>query len=353
MRTANGRGQGRTTHKGSPPHASAAHKAIAGRSAPIARHVMVRLLSMASQCRVMALESQPCRDSCIRASLSVVRYFIAGTALLLISCAHPQTAPPIDKSPWRKVWSDEFDGGAGTRIDGTRWVYDLGDGCAAGICGWGNQEKESYTDDVRNVSLDGDGHLAIVARVAAAGQRCYYGACRYTSAKIKTKGRMAAKPGRIEARIKLPSGQGLWPAFWTLGDSHPQTSWPQCGELDILENHGSNPRSTSAAIHGPNYSGQTPFAHSYQLPSGTFADDFHRFALEWDSSRVRFFVDDVMHYEVLRADVERRGAWVFDQSFYVILNLAVGGHFDGDPQSDAILPATMLVDWVRVYEKSP
>lgn len=202
-----------------------------------------------------------------------------------------------------------------------------------------------------NVSLDGRGALAIVARIAPSGLACYYGPCRYTSAKVKTKGFMAAKPGRVEARIRIPSGQGLWPAFWMLGDSHPQTPWPQSGELDIMENHGSNARSISSAIHGPGYSGNTPFVKAFTLSGTSFADDFHTFAVEWDATRVRFFADDTMYQEVLRAEVERAGPWVFDQSFYVILNLAVGGQFDGDPASDAVLPATMLVDYVRVFVK--
>ena len=271
-------------------------------------------------------------------------------ALLCASCAH-LPPDPLALQQWRLVWSDEFDGAAGARIDATRWTHDRGDGCAVGICGWGNSEKESYADDVSNVSLDGRGALAITARIAPPGLTCYYGPCRYTSAKVKTKGLMAAKPGRVEARIRLPSGQGLWPAFWMLGNSHPETPWPRSGELDIMENHGSDSRSTSSAIHGPGYSGQTPFAHSHALASSSFADDFHTFAVEWDAEKVRFYVDATMHYEVQRATVERSGPWVFDQPFYVILNLAVGGHFDGDPASDSVVPATMLVDYVRVYER--
>lgn len=279
-----------------------------------------------------------------------LQLFIFALAIAPPSCASitPQRTPA---SAWRQVWSDEFTGPSGARIDSTKWIYDRGDGCSVGICGWGNEEKESYTDDVSNVALDGSGRLTIVARVAPAGLRCHYGPCRYTSAKIRTKGRMAAKPGRVEARLRLPAGQGLWPAFWMLGDSHPQTPWPRAGELDIMENHGSNSRSTSSAIHGPGYSGKTPFVGEYVLPASSFADDFHTFAVEWDASRVRFFVDDTMHYEVLRAEVERAGPWVFDQSFYVILNLAVGGLFDGDPKSDSVLPATLLVDYVRVFER--
>lgn len=258
-------------------------------------------------------------------------------------------APPQTRVTWQQVWSDEFEGAAGSSPDSTKWRYDLGDGCQAGICGWGNSEKEFYTDAAENIAHNGQGQLAIVARRAPAGMRCYYGPCRYTSAKITTRGKMNAEPGRVEARLKLPAGQGLWPAFWMLGSSHPATGWPDCGELDIMENKGSQPSITSSAVHGPGYAGGASFNHAYTLPTGRFADDFHIFAVEWDSVGAQFFVDGTLHYSITRASIERSGKFVLDQPFYVILNLAVGGHFDGDPASDDVLPATMLVDYVRAY----
>jgi beta-glucanase (GH16 family) len=254
---------------------------------------------------------------------------------------------------WVQVWSDEFDGPAGQRIDTAKWSYEYADGCPAGICGWGNNEKEYYSDSTANIALNGEGQLAIVARVAPAGLTCYYGPCRYTSAKITTRGKMLASPGRVEARIKLPAGQGLWPAFWMLGQGNPVTPWPECGEIDIMENKGSQFSTTSSALHGPGYSGATPFAHSQTLPSGQLKDDFHTFAVEWDSLHVRFFIDGAPHYGVTSDAVQRYGRSVLNQPFFVILNLAVGGHFDGDPQSDTIFPATMLVDYVRVYAPKP
>jgi beta-glucanase (GH16 family) len=272
-----------------------------------------------------------------------------------MACA---VSPPVARTPdtthvptvtWTLAWSDEFNGKAGAPVDSTVWSYDIGDGCAAGICGWGNREKESYASATENVSLNGQGQLVIVARTAPAGSTCYYGACRYTSAKIKTQGKMLAQPGRVEARIKLPEGQGLWPAFWMLGNSFPATKWPDCGEVDIMENHGRAPSQTSSAMHGPGYFGNTPFAHGFTLPAGKFSDDFHVFAVEWNTASVAFYVDSTLQYLVNRAEVERYGRWVFDQPFFVVLNLAVGGNFDGDPASDTILPATMLVDYVRAY----
>jgi beta-glucanase (GH16 family) len=276
----------------------------------------------------------------------------------VLGCGASSASPPTDTittSPNQPagrqlVWAEEFDGPAGSRVDSATWRYDIGDGCQAGNCGWGNNEKEYYTPDAENVSLNGQGQLAITARRAPAGLTCYYGACRYTSGKITTRGLALAAPGRVEARIKLPSGQGLWPAFWMLGANFPTTPWPQCGEIDIMENHGSDVTSISSAMHGPGYSGNTPFVRSYQLATASFADDFHVFAVEWNASRVELSVDGRVYHVVQRDDVLRRGNWVFDQSFFVILNLAVGGTFDGDPKSDAILPATMLVDYVRVYK---
>jgi len=247
------------------------------------------------------------------------------------------------------VWSDEFTGPAGSRVDSTDWRYDLGDGCP-NVCGWGNNEKEYYTSDTANIQLNGQGQLQIVARAAPPGLSCYYGPCRYTSAKITTRDKAPVSPGRVEARIKLAAGQGLWPAFWLLGTNIGTVGWPACGEMDIMENRGSQPTTTSSAVHGPGYSGNTPFAHAY---APVARDSFHVYAVEWNDQSIRFFVDGNEHYSVSRADVARYGNWVFNQPYFVILNFAVGGNFDQDPQSDAIFPATMLVDYLRVYKPGP
>jgi beta-glucanase (GH16 family) len=257
----------------------------------------------------------------------------------------PPPPPPPPANPWTQVWSDEFAGPAGAGVDTASWRYDTGDGCSQGNCGWGNNEKEHYSAAPENIALNGEGQLAIVARVAPAGLTCYYGACRYTSGKITTRGKISVSPGRVEARIKLAAGQGLWPAFWMLGENIGTVGWPTCGEIDILENRGSQPTLMSSAVHGPGYSGNTPFAQAHAIS----ADSFHIYAVEWDSQSIRYFVDGRLHYAVTRTAVQRYGNWVFDQSFYLLLNQAVGGHFDGDPQSDAVFPATMLVDYVRVY----
>lgn len=260
------------------------------------------------------------------------------------------TPTPAPGARWAQVWSEEFDGAAGARIDEATWNYEIGDGCSHGGCGWGNNEKEYYTDSPNNVALNGSGQLMIVARVAPAGLACFYGPCKYTSARITTRGKMTAEPGRVEARIKLSTGQGLWPAFWMLGYSFPAKGWPESGELDIMENKGSEPTITSSAVHGPGYSGATPFAHRQTLPGGAVISEFHTYAVEWDSLSVRYFIDGEMHYKVSRDQMRKYGRPILAQPFFLILNLAVGGHFDGDPKSDAIFPATMLVDYVRVYK---
>ena len=269
----------------------------------------------------------------------------AGAPVIVVPAPPPPPPPP---PPWALVWSDEFDGPAGSSVDTTKWHFDLGDGCP-GVCGWGNNEKEYYRSDTSNIQLNGSSQLQIVARVATDSIRCYYSPrCKYTSAKITTNGKMFADQGRVEARIKLAGGQGLWPAFWMLGKNIGTVGWPTCGELDIMENKGSQTTVTSSAVHGPGYSGNTPFAHTYSPGATT---DYHVYAVEWDSQSIHYFVDSAEHYSVTKASVLQHGNWVFDQQFFVILNLAVGGNFDRDPQSDAIFPATMLVDYVRVYKR--
>ncbi len=282
-------------------------------------------------------------------ALGIAAFPLLLGALLACSEGTSSSVPTPPETSWVQTWSDEFDGPAGAAINPTTWRYDIGDGCSAGICGWGNNEKQYYSSSAENISLNGEGQLQIVARPAPAGLECHYGPCRYTSAKVTTRGTMLVAPGRVEARIKLPTGHGLWSAFWMLGQGHPTVPWPTCGEIDVMESKGGEPSATSSAIHGPGYSGQTPFAHSHNLETGRVSDDFHRYAVEWDSLAVKFFVDDNVHYLITRGSIEHYGASVLDQSFYLILNVAVGGNFDGDPRSDEIFPATMLVDYVRVF----
>src|SRR6185295_562215 len=260
--------------------------------------------------------------------------------------APPPPGPPPPPPTWQLVWSDEFNGSAGP-IDTTFWHFDMGDGCP-GVCGWGNNEREYYTRDTANIRLNGQGQLQIVGRVNQdTSLHCYYGMCGYTSAKITTAGKLMPYHARVEARIQLAAGQGLWPAFWMLGQNIGTVGWPTCGEMDIMENKGSQTDRMSSAVHGPGYSGNTPFVH---VDAPVTTTDFHIYTVEWDGNSIRFSVDGSQHYSLSRTTVTPKGAWVFDQGFFIILNLAVGGNFDGNPASDAIFPATMLVDYVRVYQ---
>jgi hypothetical protein len=227
--------------------------------------------------------------------------------------------------------------------------YDLGDGCP-GICGWGNTE-EFYTSDTSNIALNGQGQLAITARGTGRIDLLLRPMQVHVREDYDQRQERSAAARPSEARIKLAVGQGLWPAFWMLGTDIDTRGWPQCGELDIMEYRGSAPATASSAVHGPGYSGNTPFVRASTLTSGTYASEFHTFMVEWDASAIRYFIDSTLYYTVSRGSVELYGEWVFDKTFYVILNQAVGGNFDQDPQSDAIFPATMLIDYVRVYRK--
>ena len=240
-------------------------------------------------------------------------------------------------SGWVLSWSDEFDGASGTKPDATKWTYDLG------MTGWGNNELEDYTSDAANASTDGNGNLAIT--VIAQGTN-------YTSARLKTEGLFSQAYGRFEARIQLPRGQGIWPAFWALGADIDKNPWPACGEIDIMENIGKEPSINHGSMHGPGYSGSNPLTGTYQLPSGALADDFHLYAIEWETNVVRFYVDDNLYETRKNTDVPWGATWVFDHPFFLILDVAVGGSFPGNPDSTTTFPQKMLVDYVRVYQRT-
>jgi beta-glucanase (GH16 family) len=246
---------------------------------------------------------------------------------------------------WTLVWSDEFNGADGTGIDTTKWAAQTGG------TGWGNQEREYYTNDLANAEESG-GNLVITATTAgAAGLTCWYGQCLYTSARLQTLGLFAEEYGRFEARIKIPGGQGLWPAFWMLGSNIDTVSWPTCGEIDVMENIGKEPGTVHGSMHGPSDAGATNVTASYTLDgSASFADGFHVFAVEWETGVVRFYVDETLYETVTPADDPAGATWVFDQPFFLLLNVAVGGSWPGDPDGTTVFPQTMLVDYVRVCQ---
>jgi beta-glucanase (GH16 family) len=234
------------------------------------------------------------------------------------------------------VWSDEFDGPAGAAPDSAKWVYDMG------ANGWGNKELEKYTDSRANSHLDGEGHLVIEALETAPH--------KYTSARLKTQGKFSIAYGRVEARIRIPYGQGIWPAFWMLGDDEKGKGWPACGEIDIMENIGKEPAAVHGTVHGPGYSGAKAIGRPFAIESGRFADDYHVYAVEWSPERVEFLVDGKSYHVVTPASLPAGAKWVYDHPFFLILNVAVGGQWPGNPDESSVFPQKMLVDYVRVYD---
>jgi beta-glucanase (GH16 family) len=257
-------------------------------------------------------------------------------ALILItiqSCDNPLD-PPVPN--WQLVWQDEFVGSAGLSPDSTKWTYDIG-------TDWGNAQLEYDTDRPENVSLDGFGNLAITAR------RESYMGCAFTSARIKTQGLFEQAYGRFEASIKMPWGPGIWPAFWLLGSGVETVGWPQCGEIDIMEFRGQQTNLINGTVHGPGYSGGNSVTKTFGFENKRFDTDFHLFAVEWGKNYLRYYVDDVLYQEIKPEDLP--GEWVFDNPFFIILNVAVGGNYVGFPTSETPFPQTMLVDYVRVYKE--
>jgi beta-glucanase (GH16 family) len=241
---------------------------------------------------------------------------------------------------WDLTFSDEFDGPAETYPNPAKWNIEVNGNPP-------NSEAQAYVKSTRNVSLNGTGQLELTAYKQASGGKSY------TSGKVNTSGRFMQTYGRWEARIKLPAGTGFWPAFWMLGGNNGCGGWPSCGEIDIMENRGRQSLTSSSALHGPGYSGNTPLYHNYNLPTGssTFFDDFHLFAMEWSDTQIRFYVDGVLHYTVKNTDVQKYGRWVYNHDFYAILNLAVGGQFDGMRlPPDSAFPVKVVVDFVHVYK---
>ncbi len=265
--------------------------------------------------------------------------------LASLACgASPQ--PPSQPSPpagWTLAWSDDFAGANGSAPDAGKWLLETGGN------GWGNNELEYYTPRTQNASQQ-DGNLVItVLKETFTGTD---GVTRnYTSARLKTATHFTQAHGRFEARIKVPRGQGIWPAFWVLGENIDTVGWPGCGEIDIMENIGSEPGRVHGSLHGPGYSGQTPLTAIYSLPGGAFTDDFHIFAVEWEPTTIRFYVDGNLSLTERPDNLPAGTRWVFDHPFFILLNVAVGGNFPGDPDASSTYPQTMLVDYVRAYTR--
>ncbi len=262
-----------------------------------------------------------------------------------ISCSPGLFAPTSTPAPtatptpewarpgWELVWQDEF---KDPQIDKSKWGFEIGGN------GWGNSELEYYSDRPENARIE-NGHLIIEAR-----KDSYMGS-QYSSARLKTQNLGEWTYGRIESRIRIPEGQGIWPAFWMLGNNIGRVGWPASGEIDIMENIGKEPNRIHGTIHGPGYSGAQGLTSPYELKSGAFADDFHVYAIEWEAAEIRWYVDDQLYKSIGPEDMP--GKWVFDHPFFILLNVAVGGGWPGYPNSTTIFPQTMQVDYVRVYKK--
>lgn len=248
-------------------------------------------------------------------------------------------------------WSDEFNGPAGAPVDTAKWTADAG-----GTIPSYNNELEYYTNatdpsapnyTTANAHQDGNGNLVIQAnRETVSYDSCWYGACAYTSARLKTIGKFSQQYGRFEARIKVPAGQGLWPAFWMMGTDG--STWPACGEIDVMENVGSQPATVVGSAHGPGYTGSS-ISSSYTLPAGNLSDGYHVYAIQWKQGRIDYYIDDVLYETITPASMPSGGIWEFDKPFYILINLAVGGSWPGSPDASTVFPAQMLVDYIRVY----
>ena len=252
-----------------------------------------------------------------------------------------------ENSPkWSLFWSDEFDGEAGSPINSANWTREVGS------FGADHHELQYYTDQPDNAFIDGNSKLAIVAREGnPAHYPCHYGACRYTSARLTTRERMLFTHGRVEARLKLPYGQGIWPAFWMVGSQHDMGDWAVSGEIDIMEHIGKEPRAVHGTVHGPGYYGSGGLGKVFRSEQA-FADDFHVFGIDWEPDAIHWYVDGT-RYHTLTPDNVRDNPWVFNHAFYINLNVAVGGNWAGNPDKTSVFPQTMLVDYVRVYRAEP
>lgn len=272
-------------------------------------------------------------------SKSASVFMAIGLIMALLHILNGCSNPADSDGSWKLIWQDEFNGTAGQLPDAAKWDYDTGGD------GWGNAQLEYNTNRPENVSLDGNGNLAIIAREES------YGGRNYTSARIVTRDLFEPVYGRFEARIKLPIGQGIWPAFWLLGSNIETVSWPQCGEIDIMEYRGQQPEIIHGSLHGPGYSGGEALTRSHTLTGSTFNSDFHIFAIEWSSDVIRWYVDNTHYLTVIPSSTDG-DPWVFDHPFYMILNVAVGGNFVGPPNTSTEFPQTMLIDYVRAYQKN-
>ncbi|MCL5127336.1 family 16 glycosylhydrolase [Algibacter sp. L4_22] len=270
----------------------------------------------------------------IKATLLKISLFVL-PILVITSCATDDTQTVAKFTDL--VMQDEFD--TNGALDSSIWDFNIGNG----ENGWGNNELQYYTNRAENAVVQ-NGVL-----IMTANKESFQGS-DYTSARILTKGKFEQTYGRFEARIRLPYGQGLWPAFWLLGADVDEVGWPQCGEIDIMENRGQEPTLISGTVHGPGYSAGESISKSYELTNDRFDTGFHIFGIEWGPEYINYYVDDVLYNQITPEDVT--GEWVYDHPFFIIINMAIGGDYVGAPNEETVFPQTMLVDYVRVYKNN-
>jgi|LGOV01.1.fsa_nt_gb beta-glucanase (GH16 family) len=245
---------------------------------------------------------------------------------------------PISYEGWKLAWGDEFDG---DEINKNWWTHEIGNGSN----GWGNNEIEYYTDAKENSRIE-NGKLIIEARDDS------WNGHKFTSARMITKDKKSFNYSRIDIRAKIPFGQGIWPAIWMLGDNIDQVSWPACGEIDIMELIGNHPSTSHATVHfGTDFSSHKYSGDSYIISNEIFNDRFHVFSVIREANIMWFFVDDILIYEFSSNDTQGM-SYPFNQDFFLILNVAIGGNWPGDPDGTTQFPQQMMVDYIRVFEKN-
>ncbi|MFD2785740.1 glycoside hydrolase family 16 protein [Hymenobacter rubripertinctus] len=283
--------------------------------------------------------------------MTIIRRYSLGLActLGLLSCTETKTknvpAPtptppptaavneePRDYSQYTEpIWADEFNGGA---LDQATWTYELGGG------GWGNNELQAYTNSTDNVYLTG-GNLVIQARRQQSGNNAY------TSGRLITKGKRSFQYGRIDVRAKVPKGKGVWPAIWMMGSDIDQNNWPKCGEIDIMELRGSRPTELISTMHFGNSYADRRSKGTTKTVATPLSDDFHTYSVVRSKDLLRFFLDGNLYYTFTGSEAS---PFPFNNPFFMLLNVAVGGDFDGDPDASTVLPQQMQVDYVRFYQ---
>jgi len=282
----------------------------------------------------------------LRRSLKVVGLVAAASLLIAPLSAGSATAA----SKYKLLWSQEFNSKANTRIDTKLWNYEMGIGP--------NGEKEYYTTFKKNSAMDGKGHFNITARIIKEGDSMYnycmpdvIDNCWYTSARLNTSNKLGFKYGRMSARIKMPAGKAVWPAFWMLGQSINQTvTWPDCGEIDIVEAKDTPNNMVFGTAHGPGYSGGGGLGDVISA-AAPLSDAYHTYTVDWKKDRVDWYFDGALYHTIVPSDTYGK-PWVFNQEFFVIMNLAMGGMFVGSPSFNDFVPVTsaqMSVDWIRYY----